>query len=221
MVSFILLSDGTVYIFKSLREVFLMNNEIYEKFTRLQWLLHKQQMSGYHDGGHLADTTRGQGRILAALRMKDGISTKDLSYLLGLAVSSLNEFLSKLEKGGYITREQSEQDKRVMLVKLTEKGKAQQEDPETADFGDVFDCLSNEEQVTFGAYLDKVIVVLQAKFGFGEDGFERLREIQAERMRMFAAMGGVNGRSFDTRDFRGRFGGFGRGHSHDDDDGRK
>jgi DNA-binding MarR family transcriptional regulator len=93
-----------------------MNNELYEKLTRLQWLLHIQQMDSYRRGGHLADTTRGQGRILAVLKMRDGISTKDLSYLLGLAVSSLNEFLSKLEKGGYITREPSEQDKRVMRL---------------------------------------------------------------------------------------------------------
>lgn len=181
-----------------------MNNELYEKLARFQWLSHRQQMRGYHHGGHLSDATRGQGRILATLRMKDGISTKDLSYLLGLAVSSLNEFLSKLEKGGYITREASEQDKRVMLVKLTEKGKAQQEQSEEVpDSGDIFDCLTQEEQAAFGIYLDKVIAALQEKLGFDEgDLSERFNAI-------FTEMSGANRSGFDPRqDFRG---GIGRG----------
>jgi len=185
-----------------------MNNELYEKLTRLQWLLHRKQMHGYHHGGNLADATRGQGRILAVLQMKDGISTKDLSYLLGLAVSSLNEFLSKLEKGGYITREASEQDKRVMLVKLTEKGKAQQQvQPENAsDFGDIFDCLTEEEQANFSAYLDKIIDALGAKLGFDEEEFEWLKAANDERNRMFAHMAE---HGFDPRNPRGGFQGLG------------
>jgi DNA-binding MarR family transcriptional regulator len=179
-------------------EVMMMKSELYEKLTRLQWLLHKQQIRGYQGGGLLADTTRGQGRILAALQMKDGLSTKDLSYLLGLAVSSLNEFLGKLEKGGYITREPSEKDKRVMLVKLTEKGKSE-EQPASVDFGDIFDCLSEEEQAALGDYLDRIIVALQAKLGFDdEEADERLRE------RLRAAQEGRE------RLFGERFGGFGR-----------
>ena len=178
-----------------------MNNELYEKLTRLQWLLHIQQMDGYRQGGHLADTTRGQGRILAALQMRDGISTRDLSYLLGLAVSSLNEFLSKLEKGGYITREPSEQDKRVMLVKLTEKGKAQQAQSEdSTDFGAIFDCLSDEEQAAFGVYLDKIIAAFGEKLGFDNGMLEWLSAANAERDRLFA-----EGRGFGPHSFRGGF----------------
>lgn len=98
-----------------------MNTELYDKLTRLQWLLHKQQIKTHTMGGPMADTSRGQGRILAVLKMKDGISTKDLSYLLGIRTSSLNELLAKLEKSGYITREPSKKDKRVMLIYLTDR----------------------------------------------------------------------------------------------------
>ena len=186
-----------------------MNNGLYEKLTRLQWLLHIRQMDSYRCGGHLADTTRGQGRILAALRMRDGISTKDLSYLLGLAVSSLNEFLFKLERGGYITREPSEQDKRVMLVKLTEKGKSQQSQPEErADLGDIFECLSDDEQAAFAVFLDKVIGALGEKLGFGDEELEWLKAANTERDRMFAEMGGMSGHGFDPHSFHGGFGGF-------------
>lgn len=196
-----------------------MNNELYEKLARLQWLLHRQQMHSYRHGGHLADATRGQGRILATLQMKDGISTKDLSYLLGLAVSSLNEFLSKLEKGGYITREPSTQDKRVILVKLTEKGKTQPSQPETEQgLGGIFDCLTEEEQEALGMYLDKVIESLQSKFGFEDDGFERLHAMFEGHENRLAGMGGLDRRGFGRfghgRGDFGPMGGF-RGHGPD------
>ena len=183
-----------------------MNNDLYEKLTKLQWLLHIQQMDSYRRGGHLADTTRGQGRILAALQMRDGISTKDLSYLLGLAVSSLNEFLSKLERSGYITREPSEQDKRVMLVRLTEKGKSQQNQPEeNMDLGGIFACLSGDEQAALGTFLDKVIDALGEKLGFGDDELEWLKAANTERDRMFAERGGADGHGFDPHAFHHGF----------------
>ena len=192
-----------------------MNNELYEKLTKLHWLLHIQQMDSYRRGAHLADTTRGQGRILAALQMRDGISTKDLSYLLGLAVSSLNEFLAKLEKGGYITREPSEQDKRVMLVKLTEKGNTEKGQPEeTVDLGDIFDCLSGDEQAAFGVYLDNVINALGEKLGFGGDELEWLKAANVERDRMFAEMGNEDRRGFNPHSFFGGFGRFLHNHVH-------
>jgi len=179
-----------------------MNNELYEKLTRLQWLLHKQQVRGYADGGPMVDTTRGQGRILAVLKLRDGVSTKDLSYLLGLRVSSLNELLSKLEKSGYVTREPSEQDKRVMLVKLTDKGRSVEE-PGTADFGGIFDCLSGEEQQAFGEYLDRVIVALTEKLGYDDE--EEFGRMKAAREHFAEMMGG----NFAGHDFRRMFGGFG------------
>jgi DNA-binding MarR family transcriptional regulator len=192
-----------------------MNDELYEKVARLQWLLHIKQMDSYRRGGHLADATRGQGRILAALQLRDGISTKDLSFLLGLAISSLNEFLSKLEKGGYITREPSEHDKRVILVKLTEKGKAQLTQPEdAADAWGIFDCLSDDEKTMLGASLDKVTDALGEKLGFNAEEMEWLKAAYADRDRMFAEMGGAGRRGFGPHDphgphgFRGGFGEF-------------
>jgi DNA-binding MarR family transcriptional regulator len=152
-----------------------MNDELYEKLTRLQWLLHKQQIRGYAAGGPMADPTRGQGRILAILKMQDGISTKYLSYLLGIRVSSLNETLAKLEKSGHILRESSNDDGRVMLVRLTEKGKNEQA-PEMPGFIDIFSVLSEEEQALFGEYLDRIIAALESKLGTdGDEMFERMR----------------------------------------------
>ena len=165
-----------------------MNNEIYEKFMRVQWLLRKYHLRSYAEFNPTADTTRGQGRILAVLKLRDGISTKDLAYLLGVRVSSLNELLSKLEKGGYITREPSEQDKRVMLVKLTEKGRSEEQTENPAS-EDIFDCLSEDEQKTMCGFLDRIIESLNGDFGENDEEmfsrFEALREHFGEFMNEF------------------------------------
>lgn len=188
------------------------NRELYEKLRRLQWLLHKQQIKTHAAGGPMADTSRGQGRILAVLKMKDGISTKDLSYLLGIRVSSLNELLAKLEKGGYITRESSAADKRVMLIHLTEKGR-EEERPEK-ERSDVLACLSAEEQVAFGGYLDLIIASLEEELGTSDERDEMADWMHAARERMgdeqfeelMAMRGGIHGMR------GGMHGGFGHGH---------
>jgi len=128
----------------------------------------------------MADTTRGQGRILAVLKLRDGISTKDLSYLLGVRVSSLNELLAKMEKAEYVTRELSEQDKRIMLVKLTEKGRSE-EQPDAQDPEDIFSCLTEEEQETMEALLDKIIAVLHENVS--EDDEKMFAQMEALRER--------------------------------------
>jgi DNA-binding MarR family transcriptional regulator len=148
-----------------------INNELYEKFSHLQLLRHKQHLHSHAKGLPLADPSRGQGRILAILKMQDGISTKDLSYLLGIRVSSLNELLAKMEKNGYISREASEADKRVMLVKLTEKGK--NEEQQDWNPGDIFACLTEEEKKTLAAYLDRIIANIETELGVDTDDDER------------------------------------------------
>lgn len=141
--------------------------ELYEKLSRLQWLLQRQHLQSHAERGPMADRTRGQGRVLAMLKMQPEISTKDLSYLLGIRQQSLNELLNKLEKAGYVLRTPSEGDKRVMMVRLTEKGQAEQN--EEPDYSGIFSCLSLEEQKNFSEYLDRVIAALETEIGLDED----------------------------------------------------
>ena len=167
-----------------------MYSDLYEKTARLQWLLQKHQAQRYAELGAMSDPARGQGRILSLLKMQDAVSTKDLSSILGIRVSSLNEMLAKLEKNGYIQREQSEDDRRVMVVKLTDKGrKSEQSKP---DFANMFSCLSEEEQLVFGQFLDRIIAALEEEAGdsfdfisakmdafrekFGDEMFEMMKK---------------------------------------------
>lgn len=155
-----------------------MKKELHKKLAQLQWLLHKQHHQMHMSSGPLAEPTHGQGRIVAILKIKDGISTKELSYLLGISVSSLNELLLKLEKKEYLTRIPSESDKRVMLIYLTEKGKNSESGSSETD--EIFACLSDDEQKEFGLYLDKIIKALFEKLGITES-FDKMHELMIKR----------------------------------------
>ena len=164
-----------------------MNGELFEKLSQLQWLLKKSRFSGVEGDSHMADTTRGQGRILAVLKLRDGISTKELSFLLGLQISSLNELLAKLERGGYIVRQASNQDKRVILARLTEKG-ANVQQADIQDTDDVFACLTEDEQKTLGSLIDKIISALRANMREEDDGMFSQMEAMRERFKGMSGM---------------------------------
>ena len=179
-----------------------MYTAIYEKLSTLQWLMKRRQMFSQAQSGPFADSARGQGRILAMLKIQPEIKTRELAYLLGIRQQSLNELLNKLEKSGHVERKPSEKDKRVMVVHLTEKGKKIQQ-PET-DYQEILDCLSLEELQQFGEYLDRIIAAFgiqgvdereedsitdwmdRARERMGEEQFEQLMSM---RERAFGSFG--------------------------------
>jgi DNA-binding MarR family transcriptional regulator len=175
---------------------------------RLSWLLQRQdRMRGFSRPDPVADPSQGQGRILAMLKLRDGVSTKDLSYLLGIRTSSLNEALAKLEKAGLARREASQADRRVMLVKLTKKGRnAEQREVVSPD---VYSCLTAQEQADLCAYLDRVIAALERELGpDSPEAFERMMDAR-ERLGMarFDRAGdrGGGGRGWPGGDLRRGF----------------
>ncbi len=144
-----------------------------EKFMRAHALLHRYQHHRAMQAGHPGSIHRGQGRLLAMLRVKPGISQKDLSYLLGMRSQSVGELLSKLERNGYITRTPSEADRRAMDISLTEEGEraAEQTEKQREDIENLFDFLSEEDRVTMDRLLTNLIEELSANFGEDEGGF--------------------------------------------------
>jgi DNA-binding MarR family transcriptional regulator len=150
---------------------------ITEQLGHLQLLMHRTSFHAFMHGGRAYNPHRGQGRVLACLKMKPEISQKELIYLLGMSKQSLAELLSKLEKSGYITREPSESDRRVMTVKLTEEGMKATDDAgdETSEAEKVFDCLNDGELAAFSEYLGRIIRRYEEQFP-GED-FEKQRKI--------------------------------------------
>jgi len=163
------------------------------------------------------DTTRGQGRILAALKLKDGIATRELAYVLGIRVPSLNEALSKLENAGHIVREPDPRDRRVQLITLTDSGRALtgqlgEGEPESDN---IFEVLTEQERTNLSDYLDRLIARMHedlpdleadrqewekaARERMGDDAFEAWAA-QAQERGGFGALTGF-----------GPLGGFGPG----------
>ncbi len=134
--------------------------ETYKKVVRLSELLSRFHKAQSH-GEPAADPARGQGRVIAALKLRDELSAKDLAFLLGIRAQSLNELVQKLERSGYVERIQDEDDRRIMLVRLTEAGRAI--DMESVDYDDAFTALNEEEHICLDAFLDRLNEDLAAK----------------------------------------------------------
>ena len=139
------------------------NNNLLEQLTQIQWLLIRHHHNHFHhhdhgDFGLTGNPYRGQGRVLKLLKMQTEITQKDLLELLDMRPQSLGDLLRKLELKGYITRVPAENDRRAMIVRLTEKGINEEiSDEEGLGFNSLFQCLTEEEQVQLGGYLKRII----------------------------------------------------------------
>lgn len=172
--------------------------EKYHQVTMLQFFaLGKRKGFVGRVGRPIDNPLSGQGRVLACLKLKDGISTRDLAQILGMSISSLNEMLAKMEKAGYIERKPSNEDKRVMLVFVTEQGQAiQQSEPPEVNLldPDPFSGFSDEELKTLDVFFDRMIANLEANIG--KDDLEHLKRKREERKEYLRAQFGNSSEAF-------------------------
>jgi DNA-binding MarR family transcriptional regulator len=68
-----------------------------------------------------------QGRIMFVLWQNDGIPISELAKETSLGKSTLTSMLDRLEESGYVARVRSQEDRREILIKRTEKDDAWQE----------------------------------------------------------------------------------------------
>jgi DNA-binding MarR family transcriptional regulator len=155
------------------------HSKLMEQFMQIQWLLIRQHHLNHAPFGFSGNPYRGQGRVLKLLKMQPEITQKELLELLDMRPQSLGDLLKKLEQKGYITRTPLESDKRVMIIRLTEKGEnAEIKDDKQLGFDNLFDCLSGEEQAQLSGFLERIIDDWRGEnsdennreFGFGHFG---------------------------------------------------
>ena len=65
--------------------------------------------------------------VFLVLWEKDGVTVGELCEKLMLDNGTLSPLLKKMQQAGYVERKRSEKDDRVVLITLTEKGRALQE----------------------------------------------------------------------------------------------
>jgi DNA-binding MarR family transcriptional regulator len=118
--------------------------------------------AAHHYGNHKVhggSGRHGQNRILAVLTLQEGISQKDLAYVLGIRPQSLGEALGKLEESGLVRREQNEADHRAVKVYLTDAGKgraAKVAEDRKKTAADVFSVLTEEEKSQLTSIITKL-----------------------------------------------------------------
>ncbi len=180
------------------------DHDLFSQFAKVQWLLHRYHLESQMMHGPMGDPHRGQGRILALLQMKPEISQKELSFLLDITPQSLGELLSKLEKAEYIRRYPSEEDRRVMIVELTEKGKEATDNKTNED--ELFKCFNEEEKDTLKGYLDRFAEHMESILH--DDGREtmsrdEMMQHRFDRMMWQGMRGGPGPHNADDRNFGG------------------
>lgn len=148
--------------------------------VQLQELQMFMRRATFNKRGRMHNPYRGQGRVLAILKLKPEISQKELKFLLNMSKQAVTELIMKLEKSGYITREQSEDDKRVMIIKLTEEGAKAEKDGLVygLEMSQMLDCLEDEEKANFSEYLARIIN--QYEDQYPDEDFDKRREKMKE-----------------------------------------
>lgn len=154
------------------------NQLLFHKFIMINEVLDKRNKK---QNPEMKSITKGQGRLIGFLKRKDGFSTKELSEILNISVTSLNETLNKLEQQNFIRKVPSPKDKRVLLVELTEEGRAI-EFKNHEDI-DIFDTLSEEEKENLNEYLNRLTMALHNKFK--EENPEKYEKIIKNRKEIF------------------------------------
>ncbi len=153
-------------------------NVLNEKFGQIHHLTRRiMHQRRAEQGG----PTGSQRRILAALKLQDKIPTRDLAFILGIRVPSLNESLVKLEQKELITREKSSEDGRIMLVSLTDAGRDAAAESRGGE--EMFEGFSEEDRTRLGEYLDRILANLEkATKGMDEHSPEDWERAVRERM---------------------------------------
>jgi DNA-binding MarR family transcriptional regulator len=178
-----------------------------EKILRLEYLLHRHFDKKRRNFGPFGNPHRGQGRVLGLLKIQPVITQKELSFLLDMRPQSLGELLSKLEKNGYITREPSEKDRRIMEIKLTEAGLIAANAIEDSEKHDtIFDSLTEEETNQFDFIITKLLTELEKEMTDSAD-FPHHNPFDASH---------VHHHEHNERDHHVRGPEFGGFHGHDD-----
>ncbi|MQS75687.1 MarR family winged helix-turn-helix transcriptional regulator [Companilactobacillus halodurans] len=141
----------------------------------------------------------GQQRVLAILKLEDGLTQNYLAEVLDLRPSSLAELMKKMENNGDITRKEDENDKRSKLVFLTDAGRTKAEKNaslKNEDYSETFLAgLNDDEKRQFSDYLQKIsdgwdddFKKNSEKFIDPTDRYKAMRNMREQMMQMQDSM---------------------------------
>lgn len=78
--------------------------------------------------------------VLLVLWEGDRLMAKEIGARLGLGIGTLNPIISRMETAGWLSKEQSPEDKRASIISLTEKAKGSHDPIEAAVADKLVSC---------------------------------------------------------------------------------
>lgn len=122
--------------------------------------------------GEFADMTYNDFHVIEAIGLQEPKSMKTVASLMNVTTGTLTKAMDGLTDKGYVIRERSKLDKRVVWVYLTEKGKAAFKHHEEfhRDMIEKAKGQLNEQETTILVYaLAKLIDYFQVQYGIDEE----------------------------------------------------
>ena len=122
--------------------------------------------------GEFKDLTYNDFHVIEAIGLREPKSMKTVANLMDVTTGTLTKAMDGLTEKGYVIRERSKQDKRVVWVYLTEKGKAAYKHHEAFHHDMIKNAKGqlNEHETTVLIYaLAKLIDYFQAQYGIEEE----------------------------------------------------
>lgn len=113
---------------------------------------------------HITNLNPAQGRILFTLWQQDMIPIQELATRTSLDKSTLTRMLDKLEEIGHVVREFPEDDRRKVLIRLTEANLCMKEEYEqvSAEMNGLFyQGFTDHEMDEFEGYLERIFANLR------------------------------------------------------------
>lgn len=96
-------------------------------------------------------------RVLNMLLADEALSQGELRKRLGIQAGSFSELAAGMEKRGLIERKKDPQDRRRVLLRLTEQGRIAAGQPNELGDEELFHALTPEERGTLQGMLQKII----------------------------------------------------------------
>ena len=152
-----------------------LSEKLLEQVRNCTNLVHRLMHSEHHvvhPSAEEVNIGRGQGLVLRILAEEDGLAQSEITEKLDIRPSSLGELVMKLERNGYVERRQNENDKRVINVFLTEKGREAESkfvNPRREAAKSWFAGLSEEEKAQLSELMNKMIASLESSLSKNGD----------------------------------------------------